>query len=393
MAGTLRVTMIGSLPPHRGVSPYVRDLAQALGARDDLSLDVLSFRSLYPRRLYPGGDPTDALSAIKDIPGARVRRTLRWWNVLGWLREGVRIRGDIVHAQWWSFPLAPLYVTLLGIARLRGRRVVITMHNVEPHEGGLMRRLANSAVLPLAHHLIVHTEANRASLLRRGVAGARISVLPMGIAPSETVTETEKRAARAALNLPLDAPLVLFAGNIRPYKGVDVLIEAFHAAQAQVPGARLAIVGQPWRDAGDIAESIDRAGLGGSVTARLAYVSDDELGRWVSAADVVVYPYTHFDAQSAAAGDALRRGRAIVVTRVGGLADLVDDDRAVAAPRDPGDLAEAIASVLTDDDLKAKLESGAARRADELAWPNIAAQCVASYRSSSRNHVAARTHL
>jgi glycosyltransferase involved in cell wall biosynthesis len=380
MTGPLRVTMIGSLPPHRGVSPYVHDLCAALAERDDIALDVISFQSLYPKWLYPGGDPADTNATPADIPRALVRRNLRWWNPVGWLIEGSRMRGDVVHAQWWSFPLAPLYVTLLGIARLRRRRVIITMHNVEPHERGWLRRLANHAVLPLAHNLVVHTEANRQSLLRRGTPAGRISVLPMGIAPAETVTEAQKRDARVALDLPQDAPLVLFAGNIRPYKGVDVLIDAFPAVLAQIPDARLAIVGQPWRDAGQVAGTIDRANIARAVATRLSYVSDDELGRWVSAADVVVYPYTHFDAQSAAAGEALRRGRAIVVTHVGGLADLVDDHQAVAPPRDPAALAKAIVAVLLDSDLRSRLEAGARRRSSELGWDAVAQMTARAYR-------------
>ena len=384
MTRPLRVTMIGSLPPHRGVSPYVRDLCAAIAARDNVALDVVTFESLYPKWLYPGGDPDDANAAPAAIPGARIRRNLRWWNPAGWLVEALSIRGDIVHAQWWSFPLAPLYVTLLAVARLRGRRVLITMHNVAPHENGFVRRVANSAVLPLAHHLIVHTEANRQSLLRRGVTPARVSVLPHGIGDVVTDDALSRSTARAALGLPERASLVLFFGNIRPYKGLDDLIDAFSTVRAAVPGARLAIVGQPWRDAGEVPERIAAARIDSAVTTRLAYVPDDEMHRWFQAADVAVYPYTHFDAQSGAAGEALRHGRAIVVTRAGGLADLVDDDRAIAAPRDPAALANSIVSVLLDPDLRARLEAGSRRRAAEFAWDAVAAATVRAYEQVQR---------
>lgn len=374
-----KVTLIGSLPPHRGISPYVQGLATALAGRDDVSLEVLSFASLYPRWLYPGGDPKATGAAACDVPGARVRRSLRWWNPAGWLLDALTMRGEVVHAQWWSFPLAPVFLVLLAGARLRRRRVVITVHNVEPHEGGWLRRLANRAVLPLAHHIVVHTEANRAALLARGIGRDRVSVLPMGIAPP-TVRE-DVAAARTLIGLPADAPVVLFAGNIRAYKGLDDLIRAFPLVLEQVPGARLVIAGQPWGDPSAIERSLRTEAIGDVVVARLAYLSDREMSLMLGAADVVVYPYTHFDAQSAAAVDALRHGRAIVVTDVGGLPELVDDPAAIVPPRDHARLADAIVAVLSDQELRARLEAGARRRTAELSWESVAARTADLYRT------------
>src|SRR5581483_11960567 len=155
----LVITLIGSMPPARGVSAYTASLAGALARRDDVDLDVLSFRSLYPKLLYPGGAPdTRSDTGIDDtLP---VCRSLTWWNPVGWIAAGFRLRGDIVHAQWWSFFLAPAYAAVLAVARLRGKRVVLTVHNTEPHERGLLRRVANRAVLPFAHCIIVHALAN-----------------------------------------------------------------------------------------------------------------------------------------------------------------------------------------------------------------------------------------
>ncbi|TAK59354.1 MAG: glycosyltransferase, partial [Dehalococcoidia bacterium] len=334
---TIKVTLIGSLPPHRGISRYVQGLATALAGRDDVSLEVLSFASLYPGWLYPGGDPKATGAATSDVPGGRVRRSLRWWNPAGWLLDALTMRGAVVHAQWWSFPLAPVFLVLLAGARMRRRSVVITVHNVEPHEGGRLRRLANRAVLPLAHHIVVHTEANRAALVARGIGGDRVSVLPMGIAPP--TARMDAAAARSAIGLPAGAPVVLFAGNIRAYKGLDDLIQAFPLVLGRVPGARLVIAGQPWGDPSTIERSLRNAEISDAVTARLEYLSETEMSLLLDAADVVVYPYTHFDAQSAAAAEALRHGRAIVVTDVGGLPELVDDGAAIAPPRDHARLA------------------------------------------------------
>ncbi len=375
----MKVTLIGSLPPQKGISPYVRDLAAALAARDDVDLEILSFRSLYPRWLYPGGDPSDGTPTTPHVPGARLRNVLTWWNPLGWIIAGLTLRGDIVHAQWWSFFLAPAYVTLLALARLRGKRVIVTVHNAEPHESGTLRRLANRAVLPLAHGLVVHTEQNRQTLAMRGVPAERVSLIAHGVADADPCDHEDRRNARARLGLPDRAPLALFFGHVRPYKGVADLIWAFRQVADELPDAQLVVAGQPWEDTEPLEQLITDLDLQDHVDLRLGFVPLAHVRDYFAAADVVVYPYRHFDAQSGAACRALTHGRALIVARVGGLPDLVDDPAAVVPPGAPDLLAQALTRVLSDPALREKLEADSRRKAGELTWDTVAAATAALY--------------
>ncbi|MCH7811017.1 MAG: glycosyltransferase family 4 protein [Chloroflexi bacterium] len=99
------------------------------------------------------------------------------------------------------------------------------------------------------------------------------------------------------------------------------------------------------------------------------------------AADLAVFPYTHFDAQSAAGTLALSFGVPMVVSDVGGLPDLVDDRRAVVPANDERALAEALVEILRDDSLRAKLAADGERRAGELGWDVIARKTADVYRS------------
>jgi glycosyltransferase involved in cell wall biosynthesis len=304
---------------------------------------------------------------------------------------GLTLRGDIVHAQWWSFPLAPVYAVILGIARLRGKRVVMTVHNSEPHEGGLLRRLANRAVLPFAQRIVVHTEQN-AVTLRGRVRPSRVAIVPIGVGTPRQVTVEDREAARRALNLDTATPVVLFHGNIRPYKGLSDLLAAFRFVAEVIPNARLIIAGQPWSSADDVHAGVAAHRLDEQVITRLAYLPSEELDQLFVAADLVVYPYTHFDAQSAAACDAIRYGKAIVVSDVGGLPDLVRNPVAVVPPRRPDALANAIIGVLRDGVLRRSLERDAEALAAELAWPRIAEQTVHVYRAVSARGRHAPSH-
>ena len=379
----VRVTLISTLPPHKGIADYTAHLAGSLAQRPAVSLEVIDFASLYPRRLYPGGELLDPTAQRPQWPNVRVRTMLRWYNPLSWVWAGLTLRGEVVHAQWWSYILAPTYLVALLLARLRRRRVIVTVHNVEPHESGRWRRLLNELVLRLADAYIVHDERSRAALAKTVPAGKPIAVIHHGIL-SSAGGERSAADARRALSVPEDAKVVLCFGNIRPYKGVDVLLRAFAAVRERVPEARLIIAGKPWEDWSRYESLIAELGLRDTVDTRLGFVPASDVGALFAAADVVALPYLQFDAQSGVGTRALHHGKALVVTDAGGLPELVSDPRAVVPPGDADRLAEALVAVLTDQALRTRLEEAAKVRARDLGWDTIAEQTVAFYQTLVR---------
>jgi len=372
------VSMLASLPPAKGVSPYTTHLVSALAARPDVALDVHAFRAIYPRRAYPGGDPDDAAALLPAFEGVDVRRDLSWRNPLGWLRTGFGLRGEVVHAQWWSYALAPVYLTVLGVARLRRKRVVMTVHNVAAHEDALWKRLLHRAVLKLAHRYIVHSDANAAAL--RALVGERaaIDVVPHG------VLDTPRRgvgrsAARASLGIPGGARVVLCFGHIRPYKGIDVLLQAFAEVAREHPDAWLLIAGQPWVDWEPYSALINELGIRERVVTDLRFIPTDEVERYFVAADVVALPYTRFDAQTGVGTRALPFGTPLVVTATGGLSELVRDPEAVVPPGDAPALARALSRVLGDRGVAEQMAVDSLAVAATLGWERIAARTAAVY--------------
>ena len=148
--------MLGSLPPLRGISGFCQALAESVSRL--APVEFISFKAMYPRCLYPGGDTTDETAPLPAAPGLTVRRTLAWYNPFGWAFEGLRVRADVLHAQHWSLPLVPVYLTVLTLARLRGMRVVLTIHNTAPHAGSWAYVPTLRLLGRLAHCCIVHSE-------------------------------------------------------------------------------------------------------------------------------------------------------------------------------------------------------------------------------------------
>jgi glycosyltransferase involved in cell wall biosynthesis len=376
----LKVSVIGSLPPAKGVSPYTRQLVQALDARDDVDLQVIAFKSIYPRWAYPGGNPDADEPAPDWLSQPRVRSMVTWWNPVSWVRAGFAIDGDVVHAQWWTHVLAPMYLAMLGIARLRGKRIVMTVHNVTPHESNVFTRFLARTVLRFGQRFIVHSPQNRSSLsmlLRK--ANGHTSVLPHGVLDAPRTGMTREQARRA-LNLAPDAKVVLAFGNIRPYKGTDVLLRSFAEIAATHPDATLVIAGKPWWK-WDPAPLIEELGIAANVRTVLDFVPSADVEAFFVAADVVALPYTSFEAQSGVGALALPFGRALVVSDVGGLPDLTDDPRTIVPPSNVSALAHAISRILDDAELQQRLEERSLAIAARLDWDAIAEDTVAVYRS------------
>ena len=123
-------------------------------------------------------------------------------------------------------------------------------------------------------------------------------MLPHGVLETPR-TGMSRPTARTKLGIPGDARVVLCFGNIRPYKGVDVLLRAFADVARDDPEGdarhRRASRGATGRRTQQL---IDELGIAGRVRTRLEYIPTDEIEQFFVAADVVALPYTHFDAQS-----------------------------------------------------------------------------------------------
>lgn len=377
----MKVTMVSSLPPHRGITPYTLHLASALARQLDLELEIIGFRSLYPGFLYPGGQQEDRATRNELPNSVRCRRIISWYDPSSWVRAALAAKGDVVHGQWWSYPLAPAYATIFQVARRRKKPIVLTLHNILPHEQSAWRNFLNSAVISHADHLIVHSQRMRQALLETSrFLERQVSVIPHGLLRPPATGPLDRKVARERLGLREDGRIALYFGHIRPYKGLATLIEAFRLAFDRVRDAHLVIAGQPWMEWDGYGSRIQDLDIHGHVTVRLGYIPTDEVALYFAAADVVVLPYTDFDAQSGVGAIALALGRAMVVTDVGGLPDIVRDERIVVPARNVSALADALSLVLSDEKFQAKLENDSRELAKEFEWEGIAARTVEVYR-------------
>lgn len=321
--------------------------------------------SFYPRTLAASREP--------GLRG-RVGRLARLAEHAAGMARALALarRADVVHVQWLPVPeldVAPLH----ALARLAP--LVYTAHNPTPHDAPPTRaQLALwRAIYRAPAAIIAHDAASAATLSRDlGVPPARVHRLPHG-----NFAYLDAHPVR-----PMPPADLLAFGFIGRYKGLDLLLDALPRVARAVPGLRLRVVGRPRGDVADLLARVRRLVDEGRAELDQGFVPDASLPSLFAAARLVVLPYRDV-AQSGVAVLAATRGRAIVGSDVGGIAELVRAAGCglLAPPGDADALADAIIALLTDDGARARCEAaGRAYARDALDWGPIAARTAALYR-------------
>jgi glycosyltransferase involved in cell wall biosynthesis len=221
--------------------------------------------------------------------------------------------------------------------------------------------------------VVVHSE-HGAGRLRSdfGVPAERLRVIPHGA--FDYLTRQQDEVPLPPELREVQGPVVLAFGLIRPYKGTDVLLEAF----SRVERGELWIVGMPRMPMDEL-----RA-LAAQVPGRVRFVDrfipDAEIPAFMRRADLVVLPYRNIE-QSGVLYTALAFGRPLVLSSVGGFTEIGDRGAArLVPPEDPEALAEAITELIADRDTAAALAAGAEREAATVSnWDRIAQSTIALY--------------
>ena len=217
-----------------------------------------------------------------------------------------------------------------------------------------MKSALTRAVLRRADRFVVQNARSAGEIVSER-PDARVDVVPHPSEPRAVIPD--RAAARARLGVPIDAPVFLFSGILRPYKGWDVLLDAFSAVRKEIPGALLVLAGEPWGEARSLPA---RAPAG--VRLELHYLSEDERALWFAACDAVVCPYRHATGSGIAA-DALAFSRPVIGSAVDGLVEIVEEGRSglLVPPGDAGALAAAMVRFVREG-LGPRLSAGAAHR-------------------------------
>ncbi len=286
---------------------------------------------------------------------------------------------DVIHFQWLPLPLLDRLM-LPGLGRVAP--MVLTVHDTDPFNGSPTARLQSlgfAGSLAAFDRLIVHTQQGFARLAAMGVPARKLAHLPHG-----PLADTQSDSAPDAMEGPLT--FVLF-GKIKPYKGADVLVEAFaRLPQAQRAQARLRIVGQAYMDLAPLRARVSALGLDSSVEIEPRFVADEAVAAIFPAGSVAVFPYREIEA-SGVLSLALAQGRPVIASRLGNFAETITHDRQglLVPPGDADALARAMGATLQDRAAAARYAAAARELAQsQPGWDEIAQLTLGVYADAAR---------
>ncbi len=375
--------MLGTLPPLKGNAYYCWHLSDALAKKIDV--EFFSFSKLYPEFLYPGGTlDKDDMFIARDTERLKIHRDISIYNPLSWFRAGMRARGDLVHAQFWSLPVVPVWLAAFSRIKSRNKKILLTVHNLVQHESTFYEEALVKRLIRQADEFVVHAAKNVAEMESLfGVPQEKVHHIPMGphgvLSENGAVAMTPEQA-RKKLGIDPDARVLLFFGNIREYKGVDDFIRTIALLKEKYAGKVIGLIaGQPWKNARELDEIIRENGVAEQVVAHLKYIPAGELRTYFTATDVVLLPYKKMDGQTGVGNVALDYHKPMVVTEVGGLPELVLREECVVPPNRPDRLAEQTLKILTDEKLAAALAEDSRKLVQSNSWDAISDKTIAVY--------------
>jgi glycosyltransferase involved in cell wall biosynthesis len=323
---------------------------------------------------------------------AKARRVLSYYGRL--LAFAARTDAALFHILWFrKFPLVER-VLLPAYLKLLGKKVAFTAHNVDDQgrdgrKGTFRNRLSLTSLYRTVDHIFVHTPQMKTELVHRfGVSEGKVEVVPFGSNDVIPAARKSRLEARQHLGLGVDQKVLLFFGNIAPYKGVEDLLRAL-ATLIQQGGRFILVLAGPVKDRSceaywvELERLIEALQLSQYVRKEIRYVPDREVGLFFRAADVAVLPYRRVY-QSGVVALAYAQGVPVIASDVGSLkADVIEGETGlVFRSGDVSDLASQIRTYFASElfgDLDARRPKIRAHGAEAFSWTRNAELTCAAY--------------
>jgi D-inositol-3-phosphate glycosyltransferase len=320
-------------------------LVDVIGNDELKDKDVMKSNNIVYHNLR--GDQNPQAQVIR-----KVLRVLIYYFRL--IRYAARTNSKVFHILWLN-KFTHFDRTLLNVYyKLLGKKLIYTAHNVNTSErdgtDSALNRFSLKLHYKLMDHVFVHTEKMKQQLIRDfNVNKEKVTVIPFGINNVTPKTSLTRVAAREKLSLQGEERVVLFFGNIAPYKGLDILIGAIAELKKKGSCPKLLIAGKvkdaKWMSYWEgIEKLIEEHNLAGDILLTIEYIADDEIEIYYKAADIVILPYRHIF-QSGVLFLAYSFGLPVIVSDVGSLRDdVIEGQTGFVCPPDQ---AEALAKTIS----------------------------------------------
>lgn len=377
-----------------GMTVYVRALSQAL-ARRRIRTDIFT-RATGDEPLVTELFPGVRVVSLEAGPRTVVEKNLLAGHVDDFIATArafstaQRARYDIVHSHYWQSGLAARRLAPMWDApHVHSHHTLGRVKNErrapgEPPEPE--RRLrAESDVIAAADMLVASAEEewNQLSCLYRA-SHDRLRMIYPGV-DHRVFAPGDRAAARRALRVAADDPVMLYVGRIQPLKGLDLAVRALCelVPALERPVTFLVVGGESGTAGAEELNGLEELAVELGVGDRVRFLGPKphaELTAYYRAADVAVV-CSHTESFGLAALEAQACGTPVVATDVGGLKHIVRDGQTgyLVEGRDPADFAGRLKTVLADEELRHRMGSAAIDASNAFSWDRTAEEFVELY--------------
>jgi len=337
------IVIIGPAYPLRGgLATYNERLALAFQEQGD-KVEIITFSLQYPGFLFPGQtqystDPAPDYLNIKVL--------INSVNPVSWLKTGFYLKKnkpDLIIFRFWLPFMGPALGTIARLARQnKHTKVIAITDNVIPHESRIGDLPLTKYFLSACQGFITMSHSVLQDLDKLVPAKPK-NYHPHPLYDNFGAPEPKDVALRA-LGLPNTTHYILFFGFIRAYKGLDILLQAFADSRLKALPLKLIIAGEFYEDAQPYETLIREYDLENRIIRATEFIPNSQVVHYFCAADLIVQPYKHAT-QSGVSQIAYHFDKPMLVTDVGGLAELIPDGKVgYVTPPEP----HAIATAITD---------------------------------------------
>jgi glycosyltransferase involved in cell wall biosynthesis len=289
---------------------------------------IYNYKLLYPSFLFPGKTQFDeSKKLVKSISSERIVNSISPFN---WLKVAGKLKkenADIVVFDWWHpfFSFCHFTISTLIKGKYK-RKILFITENVISHEGNLPDKILTSIGLNNADSFLALSDDVVKSLnsynYKQKIYRSELPVYDW----YKTENNEQNNSLKANLGFKEEDKILLFFGYVRKYKGLDILIEAMKMLVDEEKKYKLLIVGEFYDDPKIYKDQINRLGLNNNIQIINEYVPNEEVGKYFNISDVVVLPYRSAT-QSGILNIAYGFNKPVIVTKVGGLTESVEDGK------------------------------------------------------------------
>ncbi|MDO4950349.1 MAG: glycosyltransferase [Bacteroidales bacterium] len=364
-----KIIVVGTAYPFRGgIANFNERLAREF-LSEGHDVEILTFTLQYPSFLFPGK------TQFSDSPAPRDLSISRWvnsCNPFNWISVGrhiCRMKPDLVIIGFWHPFMAPCLGTIAWFSRRNHfSKVISVLHNAIPHERHFGDSLLAKYFVNAVDGVVAMSDSVIQDICQLGFRKPKVRCIHPLYDNFGVSVGREESLSHLGLNK--DSRYLLFFGLIRDYKGLDWLLDSFAKSGLVKKNVKLIVAGEFYGDGEKYRKLANELGVNEAIVWQTNFVPNEEVRYYFGAADLVVQPYKSAT-QSGVTQIAYHFEKPMLVTRVGGLAEIVPDGKVgyVVSPNSQ-DIADALCDFYDNNRLDS-FRQGLVEEKGKYAWSNM----------------------